>query len=742
MNYLGTSTETSHMSVSMTNGKEEACEVLANILRTGVDVHRCAAAQALGTIEFQGAIAPLLEALRDEDEDVRTDAATALAHYSSEQVATELLNNLIGDPNMDVKAAAIDGLVAMKDANVIPWLRKMVVGRDTEIFWDEDQYYQDGWDSWVDIQLKSIIGLAALGDEGAVPIITAAIDDEMGQDLSEAGFKSLAALGQPGVDALAEYLKSGSEKIRRRAALSLGLADVKLAAPVLRAVLNDDSVDVRLSAVRVLAAFDLADPALKPLFVDQSQQVRALMARLTGAHYPDELHSLINDPDPQVRIAVMKTLEENPDLATDGVSRVWVGAELQGNNIEVAVQAARLTGVLHPTGAFEDLSLQLANTKRAEPVRLAVVNALVALNDDRAVEELRKYIGDPSRQVRMDVMVALSRLSRSEHSASTGKEILLAALRGELVAAPEPEGDETGQQQVSPESGKDADKSPAAPVPDEAPVSTLQAILGDNSPELKVLKREGDKVELSQRDIEFLGLAQKKLRKRKVSATPEVAPHQDVRRFAARVLGDLSSPEVVDALTLALNDEDTEVSVTAADSLVRLAESGVVMTEPTRNALVVLTEQSNRALRLSGIRALGLARVSEHFPALENLLSDSDSYVRTDAVRSCALLGEFPEQGATLLKDADASTRLAAAQALAKVKGKECTPMLVDFAFLSEGYHRKEAAQLLRELDQKMAADGFLRVLNDSDRRREWQVSIEALATLFEDAPQVSGISV
>ena len=91
-----------------------------------------------------------------------------------------LLDNLLGDPCTGVKLNAIDALSRMRCREVVPWLRRLIKGRDEAINWDEAEFYEDGWDGWLDIQVKAIEALAALGVEQAVPDIVAAIDDPDG----------------------------------------------------------------------------------------------------------------------------------------------------------------------------------------------------------------------------------------------------------------------------------------------------------------------------------------------------------------------------------------------------------------------------------------------------------------------------------------------------------------------------------------------------------------------------------
>jgi len=81
----------------ISDGLDEAiCKVLSEILDNGVDVHRCLAAQALGSIGGEAVVEPLIAALLDEDEDVRTDAAAALSKLADPRSGKQLMENLLG----------------------------------------------------------------------------------------------------------------------------------------------------------------------------------------------------------------------------------------------------------------------------------------------------------------------------------------------------------------------------------------------------------------------------------------------------------------------------------------------------------------------------------------------------------------------------------------------------------------------------------------------------------------------
>jgi hypothetical protein len=91
-----------------------------------------------------------------------------------------------------------------------------------------------------------------------------------------------------------------------------------------------------------------------------------------------------------------------------------------------------------------------------------------------------------------------------------------------------------------------------------------------------------------------------------------------------------------------------------------------------------------------------------------------------------------PAQAESLLNDPDPGVRLAAAEALSRIGGNGNCETLADFAFAFEGYHHREVAKILRELAPQDASRRMLDVLEQPDRRREWQAAIEVLAELNE----------
>jgi HEAT repeat protein len=91
-----------------------------------------------------------------------------------------------------------------------------------------------------------------------------------------------------------------------------------------------------------------------------------------------------------------------------------------------------------------------------------------------------------------------------------------------------------------------------------------------------------------------------------------------------------------------------------------------------------------------------------------------------------------------LLGDPDPAVRLSAAQAVAAARGDDAVKLLTDFAFSFEGYHGRDAARLLRELDADRASALFVEVLKNPDDKRIWSVAIEALEELNCTQPELT----
>ncbi len=711
---------------------DRICARLSEILREGVDIHRTLAAQALGAIGRRDGVPALLDALLDEDPDVRVDAATALGLVGDPSTAPKLMDNLIGDPDTEVKLAVLDALVAMRHEAIIPWLIRLLKGRDEEMAWDEDAIYQDGWDDWVDMQVKAIEGLAAFGVSKAVPDVIEAIEDEFGQDLSETGFRALVRMGEPGIAALAVYLDGKNIRLRRRAVTVLAASDAPSAREAVGRALKAKSAELRAVTLRAVAGRNPKDPRLAELFVDKQSEIRAETVLLIGRLYPARAAILLRDSNWDVQRAVLELIAAAPSLFDGEELAELIRTRLQSESVDVGAAALKAIGALLGEDALTDILGILTDRDIPLARRLAAVAALGRIGGEQAVAGFTAVLGDGERQIRLDAMGQLANLADAGEWPNPAGYALLASLRGELVQPPEiDESDEVVAEEAAEEEPEELEDEPH-PAYDVFPTSTLAAIIaGDEPPAPAGEASQSAEPVITEEDEEFLELSrQRAMRKQKVSPNPKVAAYQDVRRFAARVLGNVAQDEVALALAEALADDDEDVRLTAADSLAQLAVRLGHLPGDANDTLVSTTGSDNRDMRLTAVRALGAVSGSENSEIFRERLEDADPFVRAEAIRGLKRAGGDMAEFEKFLTESEPGVREAAAAAIAGVGGAEAVDHLVDFAFFRDGFHKERAARLLRGVDAAAATDRFLDVLDDDERMRVWAVAIMALVDL------------
>ena len=718
----------------------DVVDVLAALLRDGVDVHRCGAARALGEIKSDQATEVLLEALLDEDEDVRTDAAEALAVIGDQRASKQLLKNLIGDPCSDVKMAALNALTKMKVAEVIPWLKRLLSWHDAEIIWDEDEFYEGGWDSWVDLQIAAIKALAEFGVEDAVPEIVTAINDEDAQDLSEFAFSAFARMGAAGAGALVDYLGDKDSRHRRRAAVVLAGIDHDAARKAVLHGLKDPSKDVRLAIAGALNTNSFNDQICEILLADQEPELRAIAILHVDDINVEQLISWLEDPAGEVQIAVFKRLMAMPNIKVDADLVSKLQAKIAEDNPAAAAIALEAYTTLFGETASDTLLEILADQDQPEAVRLSALHGLKMIANEEAVQAIGQTLTSKDRQIRFDAIAALGEIAKSNASADQARAILIAALNAEIT--PLPEEQEEQKDALAPYEKKvDSEAESAEDIiekeeseNEEFPTSTWAAIMGTDGPKEGRMAELGDtrknRIHLTETDMEMLALSAQTPRKSRVRLAEETPAFKDVPQFAARVLGEVPSDDVASALALNIENTSEQIRIAALDSLVRIGESRGTLPKDTIAALMRVVANSERDCRLLAVRALGAAKATECAGYLAHRLEDGDSFIRTEAIKALSNMGVEIMQIDQLIDDEERSVRLAAAEALVTFEGDAALERIIDFAFANEGYHRLEAGQLLRQIGAVKANPPLIAVIEDENRRREWQVAIEVLGTI------------
>ena len=603
--------------------KTKARDRLTAILTDGIDVHRCAAARALGSMGLAESVEPLIKALLDEDPDVRTDAAFALGALNDPASAEKLMENLVGDPESDVKRAAIKALIAMRYEPVVPLLRKLAVSRSEEdVAWDEEAFYTDEWDSWIDIQMSAFEGLGVFAPEEAVPEIIEAMLDDEAQDLTEPGLRALARMGEAGALAIIDQYGLGDTRMCRRIVRAVGMSDNPHLDDLRGGMVADVKPEIRRLALENLEA---TDDRLKPLFGDEDGSVRAAVVKHAGLQNTLLLWDLIKDPDPVVRVEVFKIIKTNPDKFKDEDLEKAVQKAITGDP-DAAKQAALALIALKGPEAAKGLLHVLSNAEIPQKFRVGVIEA-VEKAGDIAVPALLQAAGDTDRQLRLAALTALAEIASNDpkwpNDAGLG---LITGLNGELVLPPEEVEEEIVEKEPLPEITEEIANEIDAELPlvaekIEPVTSTLDAIKS-NVPDAPV--EEPEEIILSDETQRMLDLTKRrKLGKRKLSWDTMASPHEDVQRFSARLLGSVVHKDVTDALIATLTqDVDEETRNGALFSLAKHGEKTGTMPAEALAPLQELLKSDVSETRALALRSMGWIKGAEMDAVLEGFRSE------------------------------------------------------------------------------------------------------------------------
>lgn len=712
------------------DGSDSAvARALAHILRQGDDAQRCSAARALGRIGARDAIPLLIGAMQDPDEDVRCEAVDALGRLGGAGAVAALLDSLRLDPCGDVKRQSVLALEQLGAEQAVPLLRDLVRGRGDEVVWDE-MAILDGWDDWLDVQVAAIRALASFRVQEAVPDILAALLDEEAQDLSDVATRALAALGASGAQALKRLLDGGEPRHRRAAARALRDQRSAEALEVLARHLADRDPDVREAALVALAQHDRREPRLMRFLADEEPRLRAKSVALIGPCHPRHVARLLDDPDDEVQIAAVTVAAERtgeldiPDL----LPRLRL--KIRGPSEPVAIAAVPALPRLDPAVALADLTEQLQDKGCPTALRAAAARTLVDLESETVVGVLASAVDEGVREVRYHALMTLGRIAQEATTrALQAKQTLLAALRGELVPAPEAADEEPAEPPaVEPQTQDETDVRSAPQA--TTPTSTLAAILGPECAAQRTGMERGSHGGLTPEDLRRLEQAAVRPQRKHVRLEPEIALHRDVWLFAAKVLGDLPETEVLEALADCLESEDRELARTASDSLARAAR-GTEIAEAVISRVLAALDSDDLAVKLNLVPLLGVQDDATVQATLSRLIRDPEPRVRAACLRASTDLETPGFEAAAWLDDPDHGVALAAAEALAGRGSEEATvDLLTSAVFLHDGVNRQAVARLLRRLDPPRANAALITVLQDENQRRSWRVAIEVLEVL------------
>jgi len=511
--------------------------------------------------------------------------------------------------------------------------------------------------------------------------------------------------------AIRKGVASHDMRIRRACADLLGSREDPGAAALLIGLLNDRDAMVRWEAVVSLMAIPLSSAAFEPLcarLADHDTDVRSAAVDAVsryGSRAIDLLLKALSDPDPDIRLSVIRELsgKQDPRVAP-AVGRLLSDPDLG----ESAAQALSSCGK-----PAVDVLLAALPASRGE-VRSAIFSALHDIDDPRCYPALRTGCADPDPKVRAE---AISHLSLNDPQAL---DLIYAALR-------------------DPDPKVRAEAVNRLPIDDPRSLDLFYAALCD--PDAAVRENGYGKLNqlvLDKRAIEhLLPLLNDPDRKIRYFGTYHLSVLHDpafVQPLLARLqqpdfpttvidgLGRLGDPRAVPALIPLLatpdigKDDDLKYQyegMYAFDASYALASIGA----PAVGPLIAALQSDNPLLRTNAAGTLGRIADARVRPVLRNALHDPEPAVRVAAIKALATQGDVRDDAVLLplLDDANVDIRCAAAGALFGWQDPRLIPPLAHMLASKDAHERCYAASVLGEMDDPAVAPLMLKAMKDKN---------------------------
>ncbi|NVO58412.1 HEAT repeat domain-containing protein [Rhodobacteraceae bacterium B1Z28] len=719
--------------------RDEATRLFSEYAKSEYDVIRLRAIQALTAIGAKSSPA-LVEALLDDDEDVRQDAAQALGALGVKEAAPQLLENLIHDPCGEVKLACVTALAELKAADAAPYLRMLVTGRGEEITWDEDELHQDEWDDWLDAQIASIKALGAMGDEAAIEPIVLALMDEDGQELGDVACEALGRIGQPSVPTLGVFTQSSNRRLRHRALRTIAAIGGDEAEAILRKALSDKDGAIRLLAYEALMPDDpaLVDQAL----TDAIEDIRIAALNRSGFSEPELLDRMMRDPGAKVQLALIERLERDTPIADSDDLRWQVLDFLAtGQQPEVSAQAFGLLAALAPQLVTDRLNALFSagvDDLKAERLQWAIVDALASSPLGEAAEWLQRACRSPFRSVRLKAVASLAMIVTDENrphvNQQQGRELLLSYALAPMPVVAEEEPEETAPKTdiaALEEAGLDVSEGG-----ENGPTSSLGAILGHDAiaAEMTQEAEEGDMQPLTPREQALLAKATRHPKRRRVALDDNAeALERETRLSAIRLLGEVRGMQVM--LAQIAKDPETDIAQQALSALgVSVARHGAELSQKQLVELITLgLSHTDSGLSLQALKLLQQADLPPQDALrgkLRAMLKTGDTPFRIDAMHILTKWDGTADVARGLLDDVSAPVRQAAMRLMSEIAPDQAGAAIVPFLLANP---EQRIVTYVNDSTPAVVSIGrtLLAELRDHDRRAEWPIMISALADLL-----------
>lgn len=340
--------------------------------------------RTLGKIGDSSAVPFLISALKDDDENVRTEAANALGYLKDKRAVKPLMESL----NDEEKEVVVNSLIALNNlraADAKKEIEKLKTHKDQVISYLSGKVLYN--------LENNVFHPVNIGDKitNKKKLEEKKIEEMTGPDLyigdiSAANPEDTHNLGtlpikiaMPiNIKECLNDLKSQIPHIRSEAAWLLGNSEDKSVVPYLITALSDEKSEVRWNAAKSLGK--LGDSrALIPLI------------------------KILDDPDKDVREDVIEALGRLKDGRA--VKHLMEIVNNRNEHAYIRAKGVEALGRLGNYGGFDPL-LSLLNNPSPK-IRISAVIALGRLKDKRAPDHLEKMKSDPDKTLRECVITAV-----------------------------------------------------------------------------------------------------------------------------------------------------------------------------------------------------------------------------------------------------------------------------------------------------------------------------------------------
>jgi HEAT repeat protein len=383
-------------------GKIADDRAIAALLESLADLDDAARRRALGALEKMGEkVSPFfLQALYEESGETQTQAATALERMGVVALWIDELDQEDWEPAFDrlsriAKAGVVETLArALTDPRLrvrVHVCRVLSQGASPRTFEALSRAAQHDA-AWV-VRLEALIALSALGDVRAVPLFNRALLEEEAEPLRE---MLLVAL--------------------QKAPMEL----IESVAPTVRQFLDDANINIRVEAIRVLACLhsDAIFSSVLASIEDSAPEVRREAASALGNYKQQAVgdgHQImklligaLHDHEREVRIAAVKSLGKLQDpRAIVPLAETFERAD-ESDRDDISAALASM-----PTEEFfqsSDVLMRLSDPK----ARAGIAWTLGLIGDPRGIALLTVLLKDPEPKVRASAAGAVARFGRKE----------------------------------------------------------------------------------------------------------------------------------------------------------------------------------------------------------------------------------------------------------------------------------------------------------------------------------------